>query len=134
MKAAGQVNYVRTHTSLPLLFTACEDGFVRIFDLSANRVVNEMELHSGGATAVELSSDGLLFATAGKSSSPLSTRYLMTCVGYDGRVKVHDLSTMGLVADLDGGKEGDEGVWGLCWKGRRLAAGGGEGVVRVWDV
>jgi len=77
-----QINRVITHPTLPLVFTAHEDRYIRIFDLNTGVCTHSMQAHLDSVTSIDLDPAGLTLVSGGHDCSVrfwdiLSTR---TCV------------------------------------------------------
>ncbi|KAI9023267.1 WD40-repeat-containing domain protein [Hyaloraphidium curvatum] len=122
--SGAQINSVRSHPTLPLLFAACDDGPVRIFDLGTGKCLHALEAHAGGTTCLDVDPDGTAFATG----------------GYDADMLLWDLAALRPTERVaTGSAHRDEGLWSVAYgpahgRVRSLAAGGADGVVRVYEV
>jgi WD40 repeat protein len=95
-----------------------EDGTVRVWDLDAGTLLHTLTGHDRRVTAVAVSADGRRAVSAGAE---------------DGTVRVWDLDAGTLLRTLTG-HDGPVQAVAVSADGRRAVSGGGDGIVRVWDL
>ncbi|ODA36725.1 WD40 repeat domain-containing serine/threonine protein kinase [Planctopirus hydrillae] len=98
------------------LFTAIDDGTIRVWNRDQHRIAGTVQAFAGQVWDVSVSEDRKFFAGGGD----------------DGSVKVFDLSTRQLHETLKAG--GPVRTLQFAPKGHRLAVGTRTGQVEIWDV
>ena len=63
-----QVNKLKSSFDKALLYGACDDGIIRIFDSDSNKVVNTFKGHTDSVSSISLSNNGFNFVSAGHDS------------------------------------------------------------------
>ncbi|EJT98523.1 WD40 repeat-like protein [Dacryopinax primogenitus] len=64
-----QINCIISHPTMPLLVTAHEDKYIRIFDLKSGMCTHSQMAHLDGVTSLSLDSQGFLLATGSHDCS-----------------------------------------------------------------
>jgi len=64
-----QVNRVISHPTMPILVTAHEDKYIRIFDLTSGQCTHSQVAHLDGVTSLSFDAQGFLLATASHDCS-----------------------------------------------------------------
>jgi WD40 repeat protein len=114
---AGEIRSLAFSPDSRFVAAAC-DNAVRIWDAEAKTLKLTIDRYSGKATSLAFSKDGALLAI-GTSSSDI---YLFDAQQGGEKLKIKDAHSKGVWA-IDFGPES-----------RILASGGGDGIVRLWDV
>ncbi|GAC74173.1 cell-cycle nuclear protein [Moesziomyces antarcticus T-34] len=67
--AETQINKLVTHPTLPLLITAHEDGYIRMFDLDTGACTLSMVAHLDAVTSLDIDASGLTLVSGGHDCS-----------------------------------------------------------------
>ncbi|KAL1683492.1 WD40-repeat-containing domain protein [Schizophyllum commune] len=117
---ATQVNRIVSHPTSPLLVTAHEDKFIRIFDLTTGQCTHSMLAHLDGVTALSIDAAGLSLVSG----------------SHDCSVRFWDLlGTRECIQELTAAREkGREGVLDLEFHPTMpvLASAGADGLVKLF--
>ncbi|KAJ3178235.1 hypothetical protein HDU85_005232 [Gaertneriomyces sp. JEL0708] len=117
---ATQINKVVAHPTLPLIVTAHEDKYVRLFDLNTGKSVHSMIAHQEGVAALDIDSAGLNIVTG----------------GHDCSLRWWDLTTRKCLQEhTTHRKKNDEGVWSVAYhKGVSgvMGSAGADGLAKVY--
>jgi guanine nucleotide-binding protein subunit beta-2-like 1 protein len=154
------------NTQTPIIVSCGWDKLVKVWNLSDCRKKHDLTGHTGYLNTVTVSPDGSLCASGGKDGTArlwdlnegkhlysldanatinaltFSPNRYWLCAGTDTSIKIWDLESKSIVADLGknikgfNSKTNNPVCTSLCWKadGNTLYAGYTDGVVRVWDV
>ncbi|TPX57969.1 hypothetical protein PhCBS80983_g03447 [Powellomyces hirtus] len=111
-----QINKIVAHPLLPLLITAHEDRFIRIFDVNTGAMIHSMVAHQDSVSALDISSDGLTLVSG----------------GHDCSLRWWDLSTRKCVQEYTSHrKKNDEGIWAAKFHPEQphtMASGGADSI------
>ncbi|GAA5873162.1 hypothetical protein JCM1840_005588 [Sporobolomyces johnsonii] len=136
-----QINALAAHPTLPLLATAHEDRFIRIFDLSTNTCLVSTLAHLDGVTSLSFSpssapsaGDEILLASV---SHDTSLRLWHLCVPSSSSPDAGE-ATLTCVQEVSSHRvKGAEGVLAVAFApegtGERVVTAGADGSVRVWE-
>ncbi|SPC62739.1 related to STRIATIN [Ustilago sp. UG-2017b] len=67
--AETQINKLVTHPTLPMLITAHEDGYIRMFDLDSGACTLSMVAHLDAVTSLDIDASGLTLVSGGHDCS-----------------------------------------------------------------
>jgi WD40 repeat protein/class 3 adenylate cyclase len=120
------INAVAWSPDFSRLATASEDGTARVWDAGSGGELLQLSGHSGAVNQVAWSPDGSLLATAGKDGS----------VWFWDGVSGEKLTSIQITASTSSSQTSDLIVWSITWSpdGCHIAAGSGDGYIRVWEV
>ncbi|GJN94572.1 hypothetical protein Rhopal_007655-T1 [Rhodotorula paludigena] len=131
----AQVNALAAHPTLPLLATAHEDRYIRIFDLKTGACLVSHLAHLDGVTS-------LAFSPADMSSSTAEQDILLASTSHDTSLRLWKLQvaadgTATLVCVQEASSHRVKGVEGVLDvtsvpNGTALVTSGADGTVRVW--
>ncbi|KZT56509.1 WD40 repeat-like protein [Calocera cornea HHB12733] len=118
-----QINSIISHPTMPLLVTAHEDKFIRIFDLKSGNCTHSQMAHLDGVTSLSFDAQGFLLATG---SHDCSVR--LWDPFRDGATCIQEISSQHRT-------KGDEGVLNVQFHPTMqvLASAGADGVVKLYS-
>jgi len=155
------------NTQTPIIVSCGWDKLVKVWSLSDCKLKHNLVGHTGYLNTVTVSPDGSLCASGGKDGTArlwdlnegkhlysldagsiinaltFSPNRYWLCAGTDTSIKIWDLESKSIVADLNktnvenfNSKTNNPVCTSLCWNadGNTLYAGYTDGVVRIWDV
>jgi len=155
------------NTQTPIIVSCGWDKLVKVWSLSDCKIKHNLVGHTGYLNTVTVSPDGSLCASGGKDGTArlwdlnegkhlysleagsiinaltFSPNRYWLCAGTDTSIKIWDLESKSIVADLNkntvegfNSKTKNPMCTSLCWnaEGNTLFAGYTDGVVRIWDV
>jgi len=64
-----QINKITSHPTMPLLVTAHEDRYIRIFDVTTEQCTHSMLAHTDSVTSLSIDSSGFTLVTSGHDCS-----------------------------------------------------------------
>jgi len=116
-----QINAVASHPTMPLLVTAHEDKYIRIFDISTGQCTHSMLAHLDGVTCLSIDPAGFTLVSG----------------GHDGSVRFWDiLGSKACVQDINVHREkAREGVLAVEFHQSLpfVASAGADGVVKLYS-
>ncbi|KAI9329538.1 WD40-repeat-containing domain protein [Obelidium mucronatum] len=119
-----QINDIAVHPTLPLLISAHEDRFIRLFDINTGACVYSMLGHVNSVTSITISptSSGLYFASG----------------GHDCSLRWWDIGTRTCIQEYSTHrKKDDEGIWDVSYhptsEDECFASAGADGVVKLFS-
>ncbi|KAJ3052367.1 Striatin-3 [Rhizophlyctis rosea] len=118
---ATQINRVVCHPTLPLIITAHEDRFIRLFDVNTGECTHSQIGHLDGVTTLDIAPGGLTMASG----------------GHDCSIRWWDLGTRSCVQEYTSHrKKNDEGVWSVKYHPmlqETMASGGADGLCKIYN-
>ncbi|KNC96640.1 uncharacterized protein SPPG_07853 [Spizellomyces punctatus DAOM BR117] len=118
---SGQINKVVCHPTLPLLITAHEDRYIRIFDTNTGQCAHSMVAHQDSVSALDISPDGLTLVSG----------------GHDCSIRWWDLTTRKCVQEYTSHrKKNDEGIWAVNFHPEAsncMASAGADAVCKLYS-
>jgi WD40 repeat protein len=120
------VNSVAWSPDYTRLATASEDGTARVWDAGNGQELLQLSGHSGAVNQAAWSPDGSQLAAAGDDGTLL----LWDGVSGEGQTSIQPVPSGGSSA------ASERIVYSLAWSpdGSRIAAGSGDGYIRLWEV
>ncbi|KAI9095527.1 WD40-repeat-containing domain protein [Phlyctochytrium arcticum] len=116
-----QINKVVCHTTLPLIATAHEDQYVRMFDANTGLCTHSMIAHQDAVSTLDVSPDGLTLVSG----------------GHDCSIRWWDLSTHKCVQEYTSHRpKNEEGIWAVKYHPEQatiMASGGADGVAKLYN-
>ncbi|KAJ3296021.1 hypothetical protein HK104_002052 [Borealophlyctis nickersoniae] len=116
-----QINRVLCHPTMPLLITAHEDRYLRLFDLNTGQCTHSQIAHLDAVSALDIAPGGLTVASG----------------GHDCSIRWWDLKTRSCLQEYTSHrKKNDEGVWSVKYHPGALeymASGGADGVCKLYN-
>ncbi|KAJ9473955.1 F-box protein MET30 [Pseudozyma hubeiensis] len=132
-----QINKLVTHPTLPLLITAHEDGYIRMFDLDTGACTLSMVAHLDAVTSLDIDASGLTLVSGGHDCS---VRFWDiaggSLAGRDGPVGEGDKSTTAVCRQEISShrNKASEGVLAVKYHPTApyFASAGADGVIRIY--
>lgn len=118
---ATQINRIVSHPTLPMLITAHEDNYIRLFDLKSGVCTQSILGHSDGVTSLDVDPSGLTIASASHDCTVRFWDLLQT------RACIQEISTSHR-------SKGNEGVLQVAYHPTLpfVASAGADGGVRIY--